>query len=285
MLGKLMKYEWKGLSKPLIVLYLILLVITLLTGMMVFTINPEFDEVVFGLNEALTVLCFMLMYLGIIACSIGTTLIIAIRFYKTCYTDEGYLTHTLPVSAKQLVASKTITAILCNLLSIFVIVVSVVLLVVFICAHMVNLGELMWSDISDAFGPVLAEANELFKNEMGISLVGFIVYIGIICLISSVCGVIMVLGSVSLGQLYTKHRILGAIIAYFAISMILQMVSSLGTIPMYALIAKAELTGDSLTMFTVMNPSLIITLLTSVILGVVLYFANIHMMSKRLNLE
>ena len=37
MLGKLMKYEWKGLKKPLSILLLVLLGITLLTGILILT--------------------------------------------------------------------------------------------------------------------------------------------------------------------------------------------------------------------------------------------------------
>ena len=95
----------------------------------------------------------------------------------------------------------------------------------------------------------------------------------------------MVLGCVSLGQLYTKHRILGAIIAYFALTMIMQFVTYLGMIPMYGKLFAAEFAGESIPMFSVLQPTLTITLVFSIIIAIVMYFINLHMMTKRLNLE
>lgn len=282
MLGKLIKYEWKGLKKPLLILLLVLLGITLLTGILILTINPKYDEVTIGFSVMFTMISIFLYYFGIIACTVGTMLIIAIRFYKTCYTDEAYLTHTLPVSAKQLVAAKTITAILCHLITLLFIALTAVLLVGIFVTHMINLGEFQMSDLpSDVF----AEMNAEFAEEFGIGFAGYFLYLGIYCLLSSVCGIILVLGCVSLGQLYTKHRILGAIIAYFAVTAIMQFVTYAAMIPMYGKIFAAEFAGESIPMFTALQPIFIITLVFSIILSIIMYFVNIHMMTKRLNLE
>lgn len=285
MLGKLIKYEWKGLRKPLSILYLVLLGITIITAILILTINPEFDDVTVGLSVLFTVLSVLLYYFGIIACSYGTILIIAIRFYKTCYTDEAYLTHTLPVSTKQLVGAKTITAVLCHLLSMLFIVLTAVLLVGIFVTHMINLGEIPAAELSEGLSEVFAELNDEFATEMGISFVGYFAYLGIYSLIASVCSIISVLGCVSLGQLYTKHRILGAIIAYFAMTTILQVVAYVGMIPMYSKIFAAEYSGETVLMFDLLQPTLLITLAGSVIMAVVMHFVNMHMMTKRLNLE
>ena len=281
MLGKLIKYEWQGMKKPLLILFLVLLGITLLTAILILTINPSHDDIATGFSIMFTLLSVFLYYFGIIACSFGTMLLIAIRFYKTCYTDEAYLTHTLPVSTKQLVAAKTITAVLCQLLSVLLIVVTMVLLISVFITHMINLGEFQASDFSLDWSTLNAE----FKEEMGVSFTGYFGFMGIYSLIGSVTGTIMILGCISLGQLYAKHRILGAIIAYFGVTTILQIVAYLGMIPMYGQIFKAELSGETLNMVTVMGPTFLIILVASITLAVILHFVNIHMMSKRLNLE
>lgn len=282
MLGKLMKYEWKGLKKPLLILLLVLTGITVLTGILILTINPKYDEVTFGLSVVFTLLSVFLYYFGIIACSMGTMLVIAIRFYKTCYTDEGYLTHTLPVSPKQLVAAKTLTSVLCYLLMWLFIGLTAVLLGSIFLTHMINLGEL---DLSEFSADILAEIGAGFKSSFGVSFGGYLGYIVFSSIVSAVCSIITTLGCVSLGQLYTKHRVLGAIIAYFAVEAILQFVAYLSTIPMYGKIFSAEYTGETIPMFHMISPSLIITLAISVLLAVVMYFVNLHMMTKKLNLE
>ena len=56
MLGKLIKYEWKGLMKPLSILYIVLLGITILTGLLILTINPDYDDVAVGFSVLFTML-------------------------------------------------------------------------------------------------------------------------------------------------------------------------------------------------------------------------------------
>ena len=282
MLGKLIKYEWKGLRKPLSILYLVLLGITILTGILIVTINPKYDDVAVGFSVLFTMLSVFLYYFGVIACALGTMLIIAIRFYKTCYTDEAYLTHTLPVSTKQLVAAKTITAVLCHILSLVLVIVTAVLLVGVFITHMMNLGEIQASDLSSI---AWSELNAEFKDEMGIGFFGYFGFLGIYSLIGAACGIISILGCVSLGQLYTKHRILGAIIAYFAFNTIQQIISYIAMIPMYGQIFEAEYTGETITMFSLMGPSFLILLVITIITAVIMYFINLYMMTKRLNLE
>lgn len=276
MLGKLMKYEWKGLKKPLLILCAILAGTTILACILLLTINPEYDSVANGFSIFFTIMAILLYYFGVIACGIGTILIVAIRFYKTCYTDEGYLTHTLPVTTSQLVTAKSIVACLCHLIMTGLIVLSVILIFGVGIAHFSNFT----AEPIDLFA-----LNQEFHSQMGMSIIGYILFMLAFCIIGSITGVMMTLGSVSLGQLYTKHRILGAIIAYFILSFILQIAAYIGMLPMYAKLFAASLNNDSLAMINVMMPMYIIILITSIILGIAMHFINIHMMSKRLNLE
>lgn len=107
MLGKLIKYEWKSLSRQFLVMLAILAGTTLVSSLIIVSINFEFDDVNENYSLFMLIGSVLIYYLGLIVCSIGTSLIVAIRFYKSCYTDAAYLTHTLPVSARQLVGAKT----------------------------------------------------------------------------------------------------------------------------------------------------------------------------------
>lgn len=278
MLGKLMKYEWRGLSKPLLILLAVLASTTLLSSFLILTINPSYDDVSNGLSIVLTFASLLLYYFGIIASSVGTSLIIAVRFYKTCYTDQGYLTHTLPVSPKQLVAAKTIMACVCQLLMFVCIIVSIVTVVGVFFAHMINI-----SDSSFSFTWDIMEQN--FQNHFGIGTFHYFVFLALYCLICSITGTCMILGCVSLGQLFTKHRVLGAIIAYFAVSMILQIITFMGMIPMYIRLFTIAEKGRTITPIEVMQPLFLIILAASIIIAIVMHFVNIHMMTKKLNLE
>lgn len=282
MLKKLMKYEWKGYKKPALILGGILLGITILVAIIILGINPNYDQFAEGFTATTAIFGFLLYYFGIIACTLGASLIILIRFYKTCYTDEAYLTHTLPVTTKQLVTAKTITAILFYLLSLLFILLTVVLLAGVSITHLINLGELQISEFSVE---MFAQINAEFEAEMGIDMIGYFGGIGIYCMIGCICGVMINLGCISLGQLYTKHRILGAIIAYFGVTTIMQIIAYVTAIPMYAKLITAEYSETTLSLYSLMAPTYVVSLISSIIIAVIMYFVNIHMMTKRLNLE
>ncbi len=53
-------------------------------------------------------LSFLLFFLIIMGVSFGTFIVITVRFYKNLFSDEGYLTRTLPVTSGQHLLSKTI---------------------------------------------------------------------------------------------------------------------------------------------------------------------------------
>ena len=278
MLGKLMKYEWKCLSRPLLILLAVLMGTTLISSLMMISINPDFDEVTENLSFLFMIGSFLIYYLGIIVCSIGTSLMIAIRFYKTCYTDEGYLTHTLPVSAKQLIGAKTLNACLWQLIMMLCTALSLLIFIGVTFTHLTSTsGGINVSDFQTI-------GNE-FEAEFGIGPVGYFVFLITYSLISCITGTCIILGCVSLGQLYTKHRILGAIIAYFLVSMLLQITAYISMIPMYTRLIVAGASGSELTIFEVMQPSFLLIMIISIILAVIMYFVNIHMMTKKLNLE
>ena len=234
MLGKLMKYEWRGLRLPLLIMLGILAGTTLLTCLIIFTINPKYDSVATGLSTMSLVLSILLYYFGIIGCSVGTMLIIAIRFYKTTYTDQGYLTHTLPVSSGTLLAAKTITSVLCYLAVLAGVFATILIIIGAILIHVSNISGYDKAYIDRMIAEGLSELSLSFQEEYGISLGAFIAFYVVFMIVACISAIMTVLGCVSLGQLYTKHRIIGAIIAYFALITVQQFISYLAMLPTYS---------------------------------------------------
>jgi len=285
MLGKLMKYEWRGLRLPVLIMIGVLGAATLLTCAIILTINPKLDDVAAGFSVMSLVLSILLYYFGIIGCSVGTMLIIAIRFYKTTYTDQGYLTHTLPVESKILLAAKTITSVLCYLMMLASIFATIVIILGVAFFHISNVSSYNTQYLLEDFWVGFAEMTEAFKDEYGISFTAFIIFYLLFLIISSISGIMTVLGCISLGQLYAKHRIIGAIIAYFGIISVQQFVSYLAMMPTYSRMLRAEALSETIPMLEVISPTMIITLLWSVAVSVIMHLINLHMMTKRLNLE
>ncbi len=280
MLKKLIKYEWKGLIFPFVIMLIVLAGTTLLTCAVLLTINPKYDESVQVYSAMALMLSIFLYYFGMIGCTLGTTLIIAIRFYKTCYTDQGYLTHTLPVTTHQILIAKIAIAFFVNILMALAILFSVFIIIQVGILHITSFytdsPELKWI-FKDMFSIVLDE----FANVFGIHLPSFLIYMILYSIISEIANVVIIFGCISLGQLYAKHRILGAIASYFIVLFIEQIFGWFTSVPISARVLSTKYT----TVFDILSPTMNLSLLFIVMLAVFMYFANIHMMTKKLNLE
>lgn len=285
MLGKLLKYEWKGLRLPLTIMMIVLAGTMILTCGVILTINPKLDETLAWYSVVALMFSFLLYYFGIIGCMLGTTLIIVVRFYKTCYTDQGYLTHTLPVTAPQLLNSKIIAAIATQLLMSLGILCSILIILLIGIHHVFSFipdytfAEL-WRELFEEFPDILNS----FEDEFGIRLGLYIAYLIVYAIIGLIANIVTLFGCVSLGQLYVKHRIVGAIAAYFILQFVMMIIGYITAIPTYTKMLMGTY-ADNVTVFGIMSPTMNLSLLITVLLAVGMYFVNLHMMTKKLNLE
>lgn len=120
MLGKLLKYDIYAVGKGWIIA-MITMVITALGSAAALRANVElslkpYSSQLWAAQLALSVIVVVGLVL-VSLCFISVFIMIAIRFYKHLFTDEGYLTFTLPASRKQIFLSKTINAALFSALS------------------------------------------------------------------------------------------------------------------------------------------------------------------------
>ena len=106
MLGKLLKHEWRAVWKVPVLLYGVLLLTGLIAGLTFSMPIWGSDWVGLPMSGVMLILMF---YFALIGVSVGITIYFAVRYYKSMFTDEGYLTHTLPVSARELLLNKVIT--------------------------------------------------------------------------------------------------------------------------------------------------------------------------------
>lgn len=283
MLGKLLKYEWRGYRFPMLIMLIILMGTTVLTCGLILTLKPDYDDVVTGFTVIGLTFAILLYYFGIIGCIIGSSVIIAVRFYKTCYTDQGYLTHTLPVSTKTVLNAKLLMAVLVYLATYVLIGVTIFIIIGVTINHVASF--IPAGTYSDFWGELSAIIDEAFTETFGISFGAYMAYMVVIVLISGISGVLTILGCVSLGQLYAKHRIIGAILAYFIVMMIEKTAGYISIIPTFSKLADAARYDRAMTFGSLYAPSIICSLIISIIVAVAMYFINLHMMTKKLNLE
>ncbi len=118
MLGKLIAHEFKTLAKPTLIILGIMLIagiagilsFSLLWGFMDMSATSYRSSLVTsGTMTALTLLSLFLGFL-VWASVVALFIYLIVRFYRTMFTDEGYLTLTLPVSTAALVGAKYLVA-------------------------------------------------------------------------------------------------------------------------------------------------------------------------------
>lgn len=188
MLGKLMKYEWKNIWKAGTLMLLGMLVVTVIgcvvlrmpggvvTGLLD---NNDINATQSWFVLSSFVATLILYVIMLLASTWGMLIFLGIRFYRSMYTDEGYLSHTLPVTANQLFLSKILVSGVWYLFISIGIGISVVALVVSLMTGLLNIGELssvltqyngnIWEFLADAF----YELGRTYEEEMGINLLHY----------------------------------------------------------------------------------------------------------------
>ena len=188
MLGKLMKYEWKNIWKAGTLMLLGMLVVTVIgcvvlrmpggvvTGLLD---NNDINATQSWFVLSSFVATLILYVIMLLASTWGMLIFLGIRFYRSMYTDEGYLSHTLPVTANQLFLSKVLVSGVWYLFLTIGIGISVMALVVSLMTGLLNVGELsgvmtqyngnIWEFLTDAF----YEIGRAYEDEMGINLLHY----------------------------------------------------------------------------------------------------------------
>ena len=105
MLRKLLKYDLAFVWRWWRIIAVIMVVASLLGALLLRGTLAATD----GVQETLIIICvlyFIPYLLAIVACTAATPLLLYWRFYSHFYSDQGYLTFTLPVKRRTLLLSK-----------------------------------------------------------------------------------------------------------------------------------------------------------------------------------
>lgn len=273
MLGKLLKHEWESSWKIPVLLICILIGLSLVTGCAFKLPIWESDWIGIPISGFMMVMTF---YAGIIAAPIGVSIYMAVRFYKSMFTDEGYLTHTLPVTHHELLLSKIIIMVVWQMISALATLVAIVLFGgIFVSSFA---GNEVWKELVST----IAEAQWaiLSQEEFG----GWELFgaVGIVSIIASALQTTMcIVASICLGQMLGNHRILGAIASYMAIGMALGIVNSF--ISLLTMAYAIRINASSF--FAAYTPTYAITSVLYLGASVGFYFLSAYLIRRQLNLE
>ena len=112
MLRKLLKYDMMSVWKGGWGVLPIMAACTVIASLAANLLNADSSNYADHTSYALAIIVFFVCVFGIVACGVIIGNLVFVRFYKNFYTDEGYLTFTLPASRKILLFSKTLNTLI-----------------------------------------------------------------------------------------------------------------------------------------------------------------------------
>ena len=257
MLGKLLKHEWKATARRYGLFYLILASITLFTAIIH---AVPVDNVFFSMGETSLIVIYIVSLFGVVFCSTGMAIV---RFYKNMVSDEGYLTHTLPVKVEQLVFVKFLVAYIWQLVTVVLCVLS--LFCVFVVGHM-KMGD---------FFDGMSYLTEMFGDMIPVFIV--------MMLVSMMYQLMIYYLSIAIGQRFGNYKILASIIAYCALSFVIELALMLIILGIFGAVGFMEMAESMYTMKGMTGFYLMTTGLSAVT-GIVAYFVTCYQLKRKLNL-
>lgn len=218
MLKKVMKYEWISTGKVLVLIHIVLAIVTLIgnleIGFMKQSGNADWAS---GNTAAGTVMntifgVSLFVYILIVFTAVvGTLVYLIVRYYKSMYTDEGYLTHTLPVNTHTIMWGKTIVAVCWFIIDAAAVILS-------IWSIVSTATGVHFSELTDEIGKLIAESG------MSSQIPGLVILFVINMILTVLCSWEKIMASFSLGQLANDHRVLLSIAIYIGLNIVSEIV-------------------------------------------------------------
>ncbi len=210
MLGKLLKHEYRA-TAPFVGLISFSLIVLAALARLFWSIDSDIE--ILSIPSVITT--FFYGVLAVTSMALITAMAIR-RYYVNVYGDEGYLTLTLPVKREHIILSKLIVTLT------WYIVIFVTLLVT-VCIWAFDYVPDVINTVADGIRWFVDHASAALKTQGIVLVVEFI----ILCLVMSVQSILMLYASISIGQFFTKHRIIGSVIGYMALSVVSRIINSL----------------------------------------------------------
>ena len=257
MFTKLLKYEFRTVKKALLPITVAALLSAVLGYVMMLLVSQQFvtqDNVIFVFLSMILLFGIIILF---VVYSAGSSFYLFYRFYKGKFTDEGYLTFTLPATTHQILLASIVNIVIWNLIT---------LLVVILCFFL-------------TFAPLISDLVDFpFQVFFEISYAGNI-FASILQILGSFSyGIILPMLSITIGSLIAKkHKILAAFGIGYLISMLVSFITSFLSITELAAV-------DSIYGEISMDSTMIITGILMLAISFGGYFIIHYLVKNKLNI-
>lgn len=273
MFGKLLKHEIVDTWKIFALLDAVALVLGAIVGVVAFG--------VLHIEDMPTPLVILLV-LGVVgyilllsALSVLTLVYIVVHFYRSMFSAQGYLTFTLPATATQIFSAKLLSAFIFELIN----TVCIFLSVVFALWGIVAFG--LKENLAEFF-EYFNEFKETFTELFGLGPLTIVLYV-IFALVSVLTSILIFYCAMCIGQLWQKHKVLGSVVAYFAITIVTRIITTIVQLGTGAF--GTSLFDYDLDTATYFNHTMTVNTGIFVIFAVIMYVVCIYTTNRKLNLD
>lgn len=204
MLNHLLDYEYKATRRIYGGLYMALLVVAVLLGL---SMRGMIEQ---SRILAAPVVVLSLVYAGLMIAMLAVLAITIIeRFAKNLLGREGYLMHTLPVTTRQLIGAKLISALVWVLLSLVVFLVS---------AGLLGIVSSLSLQAMERLGESFAVLWQWVEQNAGTTL-NMMLAVLITVLAVSAAMILRVYAACMVGHLFKRHAVPAGILAFLGLSL------------------------------------------------------------------
>ena len=260
MFAKLLKHEMKATAGSIGLLSLAALVMGVLGGFMMRHIVNAAGQQQFDKLSGILILLYVFVFFGLFAYALGSELFLAYQFYKRKFTDEGYLTFTLPAHSWQIFLSSMVNIMVWTLIIglVTALAIGAILLIGIV-------GTPVWQELS---------GHGLQFPDMADVMAEFHPLVILYSIAQYVSSTVIMMTCITLGSvLAKKHKILASIGVYYGWSLVMGVITT-------------QLLGDVLYMATELDFTRVYTIETILLLTVSMggFLLSCWLMDKKLNL-
>ena len=213
MFAKLLKHEMKATAGSIGLLSLAALGMGIIGGIMMRYMVGAIGEQRFDSLSGILAIFYVFIFFGLMAYALGSELFLGYQFYKRKFTDQGYLTFTLPAHSWQIFLSSLVNILIWTLIVMVVTAVSVISIFL--------IGFVGVPEIEEA----LSQVN--FSHEMEFLQDEFDIVMIIYGVVEFVTSAVIMMTCITLGSvLAKKHKIMASIGVYYLWSLIMGIIST-----------------------------------------------------------
>ncbi len=228
MLKKLLKYDMRAVSRlwwiGAVISVAAALVGGLLIRLFITSVNDESTHVLIRLISIFGMIIAMLCIFALALSFVFTVVLVLIRFYKHFFTDEGYLTFTLPVKRSALFLSKIVNAVIWFSAHFAVITVSVLLFILLAIPPEEGgffLNFILFQELGQLFS--------LLWEGMGPWLIVYLLEALLLILASLVFSILLIYFCITFGSMVVKRaKLILALGIYYTVNSVLVVICQFG---------------------------------------------------------